>query len=770
MPKVGEAWYELEARDEGLVRALSKAEQTAKTSGAHIEKAVGAPVQKGLDDTAKSATRFGGAMGAASKVTGRFGGVMGSLGTGILQGVGIGAFMGVTAAAGALVSGMGHAISAASDLNETVTKSGVVFGKNAGELVAWSKTADVAMGLSQNAALGAAAQYGNLFVSLGLAQGASAGMSKKLVELAGDLASFNNVDPAEALDALRSGLVGETEPLRRFGVNMNEATLAQKALDLGLIKSTKGTLPPAIKAQAAYALILDQTKTAQGDFARTSDGLANQQRISAAKVENAFANMGQAILPIASQVVPLLADAFTGLIGGLSQVIAWIQKFVAENKILFDVLGTIAKIAIGAMITSLGVLANIVSTTFGIIGKVIGGIIGFVKPIILTFVGLIQTVIDTAAKIPGPWQEAAVGLSKSLGTMKTEIALWGADTEKKTKDVGEGIPVAVAGPVAAGAPMVADAAATGITDPVVTATQDATAAAKKEAQKTPGEIAESLIEGQFRVGDAMDSIKDAMKNSLSKTKEIAKIEGFLTGSALAKALKDKRPEVRAQATAWKTAAEERLWALKNGVPAIALKTGQGYADALAAKKKEVSAAAAKHTAAVNAKYNAFEDKAYDYGKNTGKTYANGLEDSKGWLSHQVDAYLASAKARLKALSPPKEGPMREIDEWGRKLGRTYADAFASEGRYFGFRADEFLTGGATRSLAVPRQAVQLAPGASARPQAAPRGAQPIVHVTYAPVLGTARPSEVQQAVRVLGDGIVRELAGRGVIGSPRGTF
>lgn len=219
------------------------------------------------------------------------------------------AAMGVAgAAAGAYVAAQfaRKIITAASDLNETINKSSVVFGRNAAAMQQWSQGAAKSFGMSQNAALGAAATYGNLFVSLGLGQDESVKMSKRLVELAGDLASFNNTDPTTALDALRSGLVGEVEPLRKFGISLQDATLKQKALDMGLIANTKGVLPPAIKAQAAYALILEQSTTAQGDFKRTSGGLANQQRILNAQWEDAQASLGQALLPTMTEAVTVL--------------------------------------------------------------------------------------------------------------------------------------------------------------------------------------------------------------------------------------------------------------------------------------------------------------------------------------------------------------------------------------------------------------------------------------------------------------------------------
>lgn len=256
----------------------------------------------------------------------------------------------------------GKAIKAASDLNETLAKTSVVFGENADEVKAWAKTSSQSFGLSENAAASAAATYGNLFVSLGIASDESTEMSKRLVELAGDLASFNNVDPTEALDALRSGLVGETEPLKRFGVNMNEATLKAQAMKMGLIDTTKQALDPATKAAAAYALILEQTKTAQGDFARTSDGMANQMRILNAEWENAQAGLGQALLPVATEAVGVLVamlEAFnklpapvkstTVVVGLLGAAFLTLAPRIVATKVAMAELGVTSLLASGRL-------------------------------------------------------------------------------------------------------------------------------------------------------------------------------------------------------------------------------------------------------------------------------------------------------------------------------------------------------------------------------------------------------------------------------------
>jgi hypothetical protein len=234
------------------------------------------------------------------------------------------AFAGPLAAAfsiGGAVKFFGDSVAGASNLSESASKVGVVFGAQASQILAASETAAKAMGLSKTAYLDATGTLGNLLVSLKVAPDAAAGMSQQMVKLAGDLASFNNVSPEEALAAIQSGLTGETEPLKRFGVNMNEAALQAQALKMGVIASTKDALSPQAKALAAQALIMDQTTTAQGDFTRTSGGLANQQRILAAQTEDLKAKIGAGLMPAMTGIVTFLntraGPAFEAMTGWL---------------------------------------------------------------------------------------------------------------------------------------------------------------------------------------------------------------------------------------------------------------------------------------------------------------------------------------------------------------------------------------------------------------------------------------------------------------------
>ena len=208
-----------------------------------------------------------------------------------------------------LIQFFGDSIDASSNLAEAQSKVNVVFGESAVEINEWAASSSTAFGQSKRSALEAAGTYGNLLQAFGVARPAAAEMSRTLVELAADLASFNNSSVEEALDALRSGLSGETEPLKRFGVAINDARLKEEALRLGLIKTATGTLPVAAKAQAAYALILKDTALAQGDFARTSDGLANQQRIWEAQLEDVSAELGDKLLPLVLQLTQFANDS-----------------------------------------------------------------------------------------------------------------------------------------------------------------------------------------------------------------------------------------------------------------------------------------------------------------------------------------------------------------------------------------------------------------------------------------------------------------------------
>lgn len=246
-----------------------------------------------------------------------------------------------------VVAGAALAVKAASDLGESMNKADVVFGDSAKAVQDWSKTTADAMGQSRAQALEAAATFGNLFKTMGVGQAESSQMSMDLTTLASDLASFNNIDPTEALVALRSGLVGEAEPMRRLGVLLSEGAVKTKAYEMGLAASG-AELTEQQKVAARYALIMEQTTTAQGDFARTSDSLANKSRTLKAQVTDLGAQMGTALLP----TVEGLAKSASGLIDRFSSLSPGMQGFIVKSLLAGAALGPL--LAIGGRFVTLG--------------------------------------------------------------------------------------------------------------------------------------------------------------------------------------------------------------------------------------------------------------------------------------------------------------------------------------------------------------------------------------------------------------------------------
>jgi hypothetical protein len=291
-------------------------------------------------------------------------------------------------------------IQSASNLQESISKINAVFGASSKTIIAWSETTAKALGISQQTALEAAGTYGNLFQAFGIGAPQAQEMSIRLVELAADMASFNNVPIDDALLALRSGLSGETEPLKRFGVALNEAALKNKALEMGLISTTKGTLPQAIKTQAAYALILEQTSIQQGDVARTSDGVAFKMKSFGAQVEDIKSKIGTALIPIFSALMSFLND----------RVIPVFQEFA--DILGEEGLGAAFRYLGGQIINSIGNMGALGNTLFALASAFV-----LVKTATIAYNGTIavMTLLNTLAK--------AGFLGTALGVKVLDLAL-----------------------------------------------------------------------------------------------------------------------------------------------------------------------------------------------------------------------------------------------------------------------------------------------------------------------------------------------------------
>ena len=199
------------------------------------------------------------------------------------------------------------AINAASDLEETRSAIDAVFGEKASRQIQnFARTADRALGQSRQEALSAAQNFGIFGMAAGLADDDLVDFTTTLISLAGDLASFQNTTPEQAIFALGAALRGESEPIRTYGVLLDAATIKQRALSEGLIETEKDAITPAIKTLATYAEVLAQTQIQQGNFVDTASGFANTQKTFGAQMENFKLDIGEVLLPILQDLLPEL--------------------------------------------------------------------------------------------------------------------------------------------------------------------------------------------------------------------------------------------------------------------------------------------------------------------------------------------------------------------------------------------------------------------------------------------------------------------------------
>ena len=246
-------------------------------------------------------------------------------------GAGISVFGAAKQALGNVVDTIGDAITAASDLEESQSKVDQVFTDSADVIHDWASTSAEDFGLSETAALEAAGTFGNFIQALGNSEDEANNMSRSIVELAADLASFNNQDIDEVLVALRSGLAGEAEPMRRLGVSISAARIESNLLAKGVVNS-KSEITDAMKVSERYAIIMDDTAKAQGDFKRTSDGLANSQRTLEARMSNAMAKLGGVVEPLfksfvsfGADVIPVITESIDNLAGAFEDLSGILQ-------------------------------------------------------------------------------------------------------------------------------------------------------------------------------------------------------------------------------------------------------------------------------------------------------------------------------------------------------------------------------------------------------------------------------------------------------------
>ena len=306
------------------------------------------------------------------------------------------------AAVGAFAVGIGKAVNAASNLEAEFEGVNQVFGKAAATVQDFAKQAATSAGLTETAALQASKVFGLFAKGAGQSDNAAAKFATTMVQLAGDLGSFNDVPTEEALAAIQSGLQGQAEPLRRFGIFLDDARLKAEALNMGIYNG-KGPLSTQQKMMAAYESILKQTNIQQGDFLKYSDTYGNQLKTLQSEFANLTAEVGGQFLPIMAEIIPVIREAITEVGPKLKEALASVdwaglaKSFGEVLTVLVENIETIGKVVAAMFILNTAYNAGKVAiglyNAAAVIGNVLIGATGTAAAGASVGVGLLNTAL-----------------------------------------------------------------------------------------------------------------------------------------------------------------------------------------------------------------------------------------------------------------------------------------------------------------------------------------------------------------------------------------
>ena len=391
MPDVGEVRYKAKVDTSDVESDVKKAEDKIGKSGKKAGSQFAEGFKAGIDPAKASNEKVADAVTDKWKTASRV------IGT---------SFAAITA--GVVAFGT-KSIGLASDLNEVQNVVDTTFGSKGSAVIdEWAEKAGSAFGLSELSAKQYTSTLGAMLKSMGLAEQDTLDMSIAMAGLAGDMASFYNLDPSEAFEKLRSGISGETEPLKQLGINMSVANLEAFALSQG-IETAYDSMTQAEQATLRYQYIMQATADAQGDFSDTSDSLANQQRILQMAVETLSADFGTALLPAALGVV----EALRGFVDWASQNGTTLSVLgVAITGVTAAVLAYTASLTLAASGMTLATAA----------GAAFGAVVGFITSPITLAILAITALVAAGIALYQNWDTVSVWAQETWGKIKDALA------------------------------------------------------------------------------------------------------------------------------------------------------------------------------------------------------------------------------------------------------------------------------------------------------------------------------------------------------------
>lgn len=328
-------------------------------------------------------------------------------------------------AAGASLAAIGAGakvcVDAAADLQQSVGGVETVFGSSAGKMKQWSDNAAQAVGLSKNEYNEFATLVGSQLQNFGMSVDESADKTNELITLGADLSSMFGGTTADAVDALSAALKGEMDPIEKYGISLNDATLKAQAASMGLGDLYKSGDRNA-KMQATLAAITAQSGKATGNFARESDTLQGQQQRMAAAFENTKATLGEALLPILTQVAAKLAEFAT-----------WVQQNISWLVPLIGVIAAVAAVIItlNAAMTAYSAVATVVAIAQGSVNLAFLPVIAVILAVVAVIALLVMNwdSVKAAGAAAAQWiadkWTAFMGWLAGIGA---SLKQWGIDT------------------------------------------------------------------------------------------------------------------------------------------------------------------------------------------------------------------------------------------------------------------------------------------------------------------------------------------------------
>lgn len=211
------------------------------------------------------------------------------------------------------------------DYVENLNLFTVAMGEYAESAKQYAETVQEAMGIDSSDWMRNQGVFMQMASGFGVVAEDAALMSKNLTQLGYDISSFYNISIEEAMQKLQSGLAGEIEPLRRLGYAIDEASLKQVALNLGITQSIQ-TMTQAEKSQLRYVAIMQQSSNAMGDMARTIQTPANAMRILNQQITQLSRALGNLLIPFLQQVIPWV-QAFVEVVTAAVQALALLFGF-----------------------------------------------------------------------------------------------------------------------------------------------------------------------------------------------------------------------------------------------------------------------------------------------------------------------------------------------------------------------------------------------------------------------------------------------------------